>query len=598
MKTSYTGSRCNNHCKYCDAPKEGKIPSFEEIKKQIDSSEEILLAGGEPTIRKDFLEILEYAKNKRVKLLTNGRMFSYESFCKKVIPYINEFQIKLPSLDKEIFKELTGADALDETLKGIDNLRGLKANIKIIVPLTKQNYEELYELAHKLFHLGIKNIDFELTNTKEENVLPFISQSTFRLREIIDEFDGINIKVKNIPKCLLEFYPDLIQNEKYKGKSKASHCAICLENRNCKGIWQNYIDAHGGFELKPFVNKEKCVLSVPSSPKFTIVELTKRCNLDCTMCYYRKSKNEKDFIETEDLIRFITQLKEIGAEVLSLTGGEPFLRRDLPKIIRHASDIGLKTTIFTNAQLIDKILARKIVDSGLSYLFCSLDALTPELNDKIRGRKGVFDRTIKAINSLNEARAGSNLKLGIGTVIMGVNLKEIKDLTEFSKDELKVDHISYKPVQAHKLVIWNNKFAMVPRDDVDLGELWIMPRQYSLLDSTIDWIVDYKRKNKFIFDTEDYLLKLKQYYRMPYNSCLGINCDTCEYTCIIDCNGNLIPCWGIFTPHGNIKQNAKEIWNSAKHNKMKEFEQFCELPCHNVLCNTLKRANLYKNYKL
>jgi MoaA/NifB/PqqE/SkfB family radical SAM enzyme len=598
MKNIYLGNLCNNNCKYCNTPRGISYLPFEEIKKQIDSSNKILFFGGEPTIRRDFLEVIEYAKNKRVKLLTNGRMFSYKGFCKKVIPYIDEFQIKLPSLNEGTFKELTGTDALDETLKGINNLLELNANIRIIVPLTKQNYEELYELTHKLFHLGVKNIDFELTNTKGENVLPFISQSTFRLKEIIDEFGSININIKNIPKCLFEFYPNLAENEKDKRKSKASHCAICLENKKCNGIWQNYIDTHGGFELKPFSDRKKCILSIPSAPKFTIVELTKRCNLDCTMCYYRKSKNEKDFIETEDLIRFVTQLKELGAEVLSLTGGEPFLRGDLPNIIKHASDIGLKTTIFTNAQLIDKALAKKIVDSGLSYLFCSLDALTPELNDKIRGKKGVFERTLKAIEILNDARKGSNLKLGIGTVIMGVNLKEIKGLTRFSKEKLNVDHISYKPVQAHKLVIWNNKFIMVPRDDVDLGELWITPQQYSLLDSTIEWIVAYKRKNKFIFDTEDYLLKLKQYYRTPYNSCLGINCDTCEYTCIIDCNGNLIPCWGIFTPHGNIKQNAKEIWNSEKHKKMKEFEQFCELPCHNVLCNTLKRANLYKNYSL
>ncbi len=597
MKLIYTGGSCNNHCKYCDAPREVD-PSFEEIKEQIDLSDEILFLGGEPTIRKDFFGILEYAKNKKVGLVSNGRMFSYKNFCKKVIEYTNKIQIKLPSLNKESFKGLTGTNSIEQTLKGIANLLDLKAKVKIVVPLTKQNYNEVYDMVHRLFHMGVENIEFELKDIEDKDTLPFISHSVCKLKETIDKFREINITVKNIPKCLFEFYPNLTENDADNRKSKVLHCAICLENKNCNGIWQNYIDAHGGFELKPFVKRNSMAKKVTSLPVFTIVELTKRCNLDCYMCYYRKNKDEKDFIETVDLIRFITQLRENGAEILSLTGGEPFLRKDLPEIIEHAEKIGLKTTIFTNAQLIDKQLAKRIVDSNLSYLFCSLDALTPALNDEIRGRKGVFEKTINAINILNELREGSKLRLGIGTVIMGSNLKEIIPLTRFAKDELHVDHISYKPVQAHRLVLGEKKYIMAPMEEVDFSKVWIMPEQYGLLDSTIKWIIDYKRKNRFIFDTEDYLLKLKDYFRTPYNSCLNISCDTCEYTCIINCEGSLIPCWGEYVPYGNIKQDAKQVWNSEQHSRFKKMAQFCELPCHNVLCNTLKRANLYKNYNI
>lgn len=594
----YTGNICNNHCRYCEEPKKITNPTLEEIKRQIDGSDEIFIRGGEPTTRKDFFEILDYAKNKRIKLLTNGRMFSYRSFCEKVVNYINEFEIKFPSYNKKEFKELTGADAFEQTLNGIINLLRLNANIKLLVPLTTQNYKELYDITHRFFHLGIKNIEFELRDIDDQNILPFVSQSASKLKNIIDEFTDIKITVKNIPTCLLESYPLLITNNKDNKKSKAKHCIDCLENKNCNGIWQTYLNSHGAFELKPFTEKINFKPFVSSSPKFTIVELTKKCNLNCEMCYYKKYREEKDSIETEAFLDFITQLKNIGAEVLSLTGGEPFLRKDLPGIIKYAESIGLKTTIFTNAQLIDKSLAKKIVDSNLSYLFCSLDALTPSLNDRIRSREGVFDRTIQAINILNEVREDSTLKLGLGTVIMGANLKEIVNLTKFAKEELKVDHISYKPVQAHKLVLENNKFRMIPRDDVDLGKVWILPDQYKLLDSTIDWIIDYKKKNKFIFDTEDYLLKLKQYFRTPYNSCLGIKCETCESTCIVDSEANLIPCWGQFTPYGGIKDSAKELWDSPKHKKLKESAQFCDLPCHNVLCNPIKRVNSYIKYLL
>lgn len=596
MEIIYTGNICNNKCRYCEEPRGIFSPGLEEIKKQIKDSEEIFIKGGEPTIRKDFIEILEYARDKKIRLLTNGRMFSYPAFCKMVIDYIDEFDIKLPSHNRETFKELTGTDSLEQTLKGIVNLLRLGANVRVMVPLTRQNDDEIYETAHQLFHLGVRNMVFELKNTGDKGILPFVSQSANRVKGIIEDFSGTNITVKDIPECLLESYPDRIINR--EEKSKAEHCVTCLRNKDCKGIWQSYLNAHGGFELKPFVNKTTFTPSVASSPKFTIVELTKRCNLRCEMCYYKKSQDEKELIETEEFLGFITQLKKIGAEVLSLTGGEPFLRKDLPEIIQYAESIGLTTTIFTNSQLIDKRLAKKIIDSNLSYLFCSMDALTPELNNRIRGRKGVFEKTVEAINILNETRAGSNLKLGIGTVIMGTNLGEVVGLTKFAKDGLKVDHISYKPVQAHKLVSEGNDWRMVPREDVDFSKVWVLPDKHPLLDSTIDWIVSYKRKNKFIFDTEGYLLKIKQYFRTPYNSCLGVKCETCESTCIINSEAELIPCWGQFKPYGNINKAAAEAWDSAGHKELKKSAQFCELPCHNVLCNPIKRVKSYKEYIL
>ena len=138
---------CNFKCGYClpngyqvDKSDNRKFLQLEEIKRlaKVFSKlgvSKIRLTGGEPTVRKDFFEIIKILKNdagiKRVVITTNGYHLN-EKAKMLVDSGVNGINISIDSLERNIFKNVTGHDRLPEILQGIKILQQLNfENIKI-----------------------------------------------------------------------------------------------------------------------------------------------------------------------------------------------------------------------------------------------------------------------------------------------------------------------------------------------------------------------------------------------------------------------------------------------------------------------------------
>ena len=138
---------CNFKCGYClpngyqiDKSDNRKFLHLEEIKRlaKVFSKlgvSKIRLTGGEPTVRKDFFDIIKILKNeagiKKVVITTNG--YHLDRKAKMLVECgLNGINISIDSLDRNIFKNITGHDRLPEILNGIKNLQDLYfENIKI-----------------------------------------------------------------------------------------------------------------------------------------------------------------------------------------------------------------------------------------------------------------------------------------------------------------------------------------------------------------------------------------------------------------------------------------------------------------------------------
>ncbi len=155
---------CNFKCGYClpngyqvDKKDNRKFLNIDEIKRlakcfSILGVNKIRITGGEPTVRKDFFDIIKVLKFEagieNVVITTNGYHLD-----KKVKLLVNSgltgINISIDSLDRETFKKVTGHDRLIEILKGIEDLQNLNfENIKINAVLLKninssiKNFEE------------------------------------------------------------------------------------------------------------------------------------------------------------------------------------------------------------------------------------------------------------------------------------------------------------------------------------------------------------------------------------------------------------------------------------------------------------------------
>ncbi len=132
-------------------------------------------------------------------------------------------------------------------------------------------------------------------------------------------------------------------------------------------------------------------------PFFFVLSPTMRCNLNCTGCYAAQY-TKKDVITTEQIDRIFTEAKELGIYFVTISGGEPFYRKDLPELWQKHNDMFF--LVYTNGTLIDAKMAKKLKELGNVAPAISVEGFKEE-TDKRRGQ-GVYEKLLEAWNNLRE----------------------------------------------------------------------------------------------------------------------------------------------------------------------------------------------------
>ena len=145
------------------------------------------------------------------------------------------------------------------------------------------------------------------------------------------------------------------------------------------------------------------------SPPFLVLFINSICNMKCEHCFYWQSLNGKDDLSTDELFELSNSLGRI--ENLSLSGGEPFLRKDFAKICRQfirRNQVG-EIYVPTNGYFTDRTV-KQITDTlkepGLELFAVelSLDGMQ-EFHDDFRVAEGSFDRAMQTYDALAEIQA-------------------------------------------------------------------------------------------------------------------------------------------------------------------------------------------------
>ena len=156
---------CNQKCLNCYAAnqikgKEQEI-STDDWKKIIDKLKEaripqVTFTGGEPTLRQDLVELVEYSQWFVTRLNTNGQLLTKELCNKLYEASLDACQVTFYSHKKEIHNLLVGANGFDKTVEGIKNAINSKLIVSINTPLCSLNtdYVKTIEYAHK--ELGVR----------------------------------------------------------------------------------------------------------------------------------------------------------------------------------------------------------------------------------------------------------------------------------------------------------------------------------------------------------------------------------------------------------------------------------------------------------
>lgn len=164
------------------------------------------------------------------------------------------------------------------------------------------------------------------------------------------------------------------------------------------------------------------------APLVVIWEMTRACALACKHCRAEAIPHRNPGeLTTTQAFRLVDQVAECGSPTFVLTGGDPFMRDDLFKIVEYSVGRGLRTAVSPSATgRVTPATLQALVRAGAQRISLSLDAPTAEEHDAFRGVRGSFERTLRLAREAREA----GLTLQINTTIGRFNHQVIAEMAE------------------------------------------------------------------------------------------------------------------------------------------------------------------------
>ncbi|MCP4133184.1 MAG: radical SAM protein [bacterium] len=227
--------------------------TFDEIKSELESAvrtgtKNLVLVGGKPPPRPDFLEIIRLAKgmgHQSIHIRTDGRMLSESSF------FLKTLEAGVDSYEIQLLSDNSTLSNAPEIISVIKHLIKYGKDVTLLIPINKDTYKDLPDIAYFAGGLGVKQILFEFIFSavvKISHCLPFL----FRVFEYADE-TGLDIKVKNIPYCALDKFQYRIYEKAEAGSVDEvilSECFTCKFSPFCSKLSRAYIELFGITEFK------------------------------------------------------------------------------------------------------------------------------------------------------------------------------------------------------------------------------------------------------------------------------------------------------------------------------------------------------------
>ena len=352
--------------------------------------------------------------------------------------------------------------------------------------------------------------------------------------------------------------------------------------------------------LKKFVDYETVLkisteTGIPIAPPITAsMAITSRCNSNCMYCSFRSglSKNKID-IELSTIKRIIDELAEIGVRVLTFTGGEPLLRKDLPEACRYAKSKNMTIHITTNGLLLTKEIASQLNDCGVSNLIMSLDSLDDSVYSVHRGVSNN-----KVLDALSVLDYFSQLKednfCAVTFVVSKKNFKELPNFIRAIKERGKKILVNVQPYHRPPAIEY------IPQKTIDnatqaefeiynsllAAEKELLPKEDERkeLEAMIEELIEMKKEWYPINNSDYYLRSIPDF--MINNKLPDGICAAGFSGIYVQENLNMLPCWRLPEVGNLASESAVELWFSEKYAKvrcemLKRNCCKCMFLCHN-----------------
>ena len=185
-------------------------------------------------------------------------------------------------------------------------------------------------------------------------------------------------------------------------------------------------------------NSEPSDMAIMSVPVLHI-HPTRMCNLACIHCYSTSGPKQQHHLAAEEILAASAGLKELGYLQASLSGGEPMLYPHRETLALGLKAQGYRVSVITNGWFADRITTLCAKDA-VDDVSVSFDGL-PCVHDKVRARKGAFDKAISCLRALRDM----GQPVGAIVAVTRASMPQLPDLVDLLVKE-GVASVQFHPV--------------------------------------------------------------------------------------------------------------------------------------------------------
>ncbi|MEU4101248.1 radical SAM protein [Streptomyces tanashiensis] len=168
-------------------------------------------------------------------------------------------------------------------------------------------------------------------------------------------------------------------------------------------------------------------MEIPDHPLEVLWDITYACPLRCTHCYSESGRRPARRLSGDDMLRAADAILALGTQGVCLAGGEPLLVPELFAVAERFTAAGVPVSLFTSGWTLDRASAGAAL-GAFSAVSVSLDGATAEVHDRIRGRRGSFDRAVAALDLLTgPGQSPGRASVGVDYVVMRSNAHQVEE---------------------------------------------------------------------------------------------------------------------------------------------------------------------------
>ena len=329
------------------------------------------------------------------------------------------------------------------------------------------------------------------------------------------------------------------------------------------------------------------------SPLDVELRLNWECNANCLMCgvldYFTKEYKKKDNLTLKEIEDLLDQLTNMGCHSITLSGGEPTLRKDLVDIVIYASQkCKLNVSLNTNGYLLEDRILEKLIQAGINSFTLSLDSPEESIHDHIRGLKGAYRRIVHTIDYLNhyiKTCPTRKIFIFINCVVLKINIQSLHLFEDFYRAH-RFDHLNFSPASiGTSWDIWTTEKEELRPSIEDVRQFKEMISKMFVANPEI------KPDDPFGDTNEELDKNLHVSFSNRPSTCFIPMLHT-----VIQCNGDVLPC--CYAPDeytiGNIRQTPfPQLWAGSAY---RDFRKNCKRVNYRM-CVSCKQYEII-NYRL